>query len=63
MRLACSISLGVFILAATSLFAVSDANAVICARGIYRAGCARPAGAVVIRKTVIANGVAVRRST
>ena len=26
---------------------VSEANAVVCARGVYRAGCAGPRGAVV----------------
>ncbi|HYP57044.1 MAG TPA: hypothetical protein VEQ35_02025 [Beijerinckia sp.] len=26
---------------------VQDANAVVCARGVYRAGCAGPRGAVV----------------
>ena len=53
--------------AATMTFEASDANAVVCARGVYRAGCAGPAGAVVVGKprvacrTVIVNGVAVRR--
>jgi len=67
MRFALSSVIGVFMLAATSFFAVSDANAAVCARGVYRAGCAGPAGAVVVRKprvacrTVIVNGVAVRR--
>jgi hypothetical protein len=67
MRFAVSTTIGVFILAATLFFAASDANAVVCARGVYRAGCAGPAGAVVVRKprvacrTVIVDGVAVRR--
>jgi hypothetical protein len=53
--------------AATMTFEASDANAVVCARGVYRAGCAGSRGAVVVRKpaavcrTVIVNGVAVRR--
>ena len=65
--MAVSAVIGAFILAATLFFAMSDANAVVCARGVYRAGCAGPAGAVVVRKprvacrTVIVNGVAVRR--
>ena len=29
---------------------VSEANAVVCARGVYRAGCAGPHGAVVARR-------------
>jgi hypothetical protein len=36
------------ILAAFSI--VSEANAVVCARGVYRAGCAGPNGAVVARR-------------
>ena len=31
---------------------VSDANAVICAKGVYRAGCAGPNGAAVVRRPV-----------
>jgi hypothetical protein len=67
MRFALPTAIGAFVLAMTSFLAVSDANAVVCARGVYRAGCAGPAGAVVVRKprvacrTVIVNGVAVRR--
>jgi hypothetical protein len=38
--------------AATMTFESSDANAVVCARGVYRAGCAGPNGAVVVRKPV-----------
>jgi len=30
----------------------TDANAVVCARGVYRAGCAGPNAAVVVRKPV-----------
>ena len=47
----------------------TDANAVVCARGVVRAGCAGTRGAVVVRKpavvcrTVIVNGVKVRRCT
>jgi hypothetical protein len=48
-------------------FETTEANAVVCARGVYRAGCARTRGAVVVRKpavvcrTVVVNGVRVRR--
>jgi hypothetical protein len=28
---------------------VAEANAVVCARGVYRAGCAGPHGAAVVR--------------
>ncbi len=41
--------------AATMTFETNDANAVVCARGIYRAGCA---GAC---RRVMVNGVWVRR--
>lgn len=55
--------------AATMTFEASDANAVVCARGVYRAGCAGPNGAVVARKPVsvvrctrvLVNGVYVKR--
>jgi hypothetical protein len=30
------------------------ANAVVCARGVYRAGCAGPHGAAVVRRPVAA---------
>ena len=39
--------------AATMTFGTSDASAVVCARGVYRAGCAGPNGAVVVRKPVV----------
>ena len=38
--------------AATMTFEATDANAVVCARGVYRAGCAGARGAVVVRKPV-----------
>jgi hypothetical protein len=60
-----------FVPAALALFclvalAPSHAYAVVCARGVVRAGCAGPHGAVVVRRpavvcpTVVVNGVAVR---
>jgi hypothetical protein len=56
--------------AATMTFETNDANAVVCARGVYRAGCAGARGAVVVRRhppvvaacrRVLVNGVWVRR--
>jgi hypothetical protein len=47
--------------------APTDANAVVCAKGVFRAGCAGPHGAVVVRRPVVVchtvwvNGVSVRR--
>jgi hypothetical protein len=40
---------------------VSEANAVVCARGVYRAGCAGPRGAVVAHRPVGYGGAAVVR--
>jgi hypothetical protein len=54
---------------ATMTVESTDANAVVCARGVVRAGCAGARSAVVVRKpavvcrTVIVNGVKVRRCT
>jgi hypothetical protein len=51
----------------TMTFEAREANAVVCARGVVRAGCAGARGAVVVRKpavvcrTVVVNGVKVRR--
>lgn len=53
--------------AATMTLESSDANAVVCARGVYRAGCAGRNGAVVVRRPVVhctrvlVNGVYVKR--
>lgn len=54
--------------AGTMVVETTDANAVVCARGVYRAGCAGARGAVVVRRppavvcrTVWVNGVRVRR--
>ena len=53
--------------AATLTFEPKDASAVVCAHGVYRAGCAGYRGAVVVRRPVVAcryvwvNGVRVRR--
>jgi hypothetical protein len=69
MRIALSIVIAVVGLALTPFVDGSDANALVCARGVVRAGCAGAGGAVVVRRapvvaacrTVIVNGVAVRR--
>jgi hypothetical protein len=54
--------------AATMTVETRDANAVVCAAGVYRAGCAGPRGAAVVARPavaacryVIVNGVRVRR--
>jgi len=61
------IASAVLAFAATMTFETTDANAVVCARGVYRAGCAGARGAVVVRhparvcRSVLVNGVYVRR--
>jgi hypothetical protein len=67
-RFVLSIVIGVFIPTLRPFLAGSEANAAVCARGVYRAGCAGAGGAVVLRRqsvaacrTVIINGVVVRR--
>jgi hypothetical protein len=55
--------------ASAMTIATTNANAVVCAAGVYRAGCAGPRGAAVVVKPppvaachyVVVNGVRVRR--
>jgi hypothetical protein len=54
--------------AATMTVETSNANAVVCAAGVARAGCAGPRGAAVVTKPpvaacryVVVNGVRVRK--
>ena len=62
-----SIALLAFV--ASMTFESGSANAAVCANGVYRAGCAGPRGAMVVRKPVPVctwvwvNGVKVRRCT
>jgi hypothetical protein len=44
--------------AATMTYQPADANAIVCARGVYRAGCVGPYGGVAVRTPYA--GVAVR---
>jgi hypothetical protein len=63
------IAAAVLAFGATMTFETTDANAVVCARGIHRAGCAGARGAVVVHRpyvhrgcrSVLVNGVYVRR--
>jgi hypothetical protein len=57
---------GIFV--AAMIIETTDANAVVCAAGVVRAGCAGARGAVVVAKPpvaacryVVVNGVRVRR--
>ena len=43
-------ALAIVSFAATMTYRPADANAIVCARGIYRAGCAGPRGGVVVRR-------------
>jgi hypothetical protein len=69
MRAFLLIASAVLAFAATMTFETTGANAVVCARGVYRAGCAGARGAVVVRRApvvaacrpVLVNGVWVRR--
>lgn len=62
------IAAAVLSFAGTMTFETSHANAVVCARGVYRAGCAGYRGAVVVHRPAVAGcrwvwvgGVKVRR--
>jgi hypothetical protein len=68
MRSILLIASAILAFAATMTIETNDANAVVCARGVYRAGCAGYRGAAVVRRPVAAacrtvwvNGVRVRR--
>ena len=69
MRTLLIIASALFAFGATMTFEPTEANAVVCARGVVRAGCANARGAVVVRKpavvcrTVWVNGAKVRRCT
>jgi hypothetical protein len=49
------------LLGGTFALSAMDASAAVCARGVYRAGCAGPRGAVVARRPVVAPGVVAPR--
>lgn len=69
MRYFLLIASAVLAFGATISVASTDANAAVCADGVYRTGCAGPRGAVVVRKPVAVcrwvwvDGVKVRRCT
>jgi hypothetical protein len=52
-------ALAAFITMGTMLASVEEANAVVCARGVYRAGCAGPRGAVAVRRAPVVHRRAV----
>jgi hypothetical protein len=57
-------ALGIAAFVATMTIDRTDANAVVCARGVHRAGCVAPRRAVVVHPVchwVVVNGVRVHR--
>jgi len=42
-----------FIVMGSMMASVEEANAVVCARGVYRAGCAGPGAAVVAPRVAV----------
>jgi hypothetical protein len=68
MRYLLIIASALFAFGITMTFESTEANAAVCAKGVYRAGCAGARGAVVVRKPVAVacrwvwvGGVKVRR--
>lgn len=49
------------LLAFAAFLAPGDANAVVCARGVVRAGCVGTSGAAVVRQPVVVAPVVVRQ--
>ena len=50
MRYLLIIASALFAFGATMTFEPTEANAVVCAKGVYRAGCVGPNGAAVVRR-------------
>jgi hypothetical protein len=46
----------IFMVCLAMTISAADANAVVCARGVYLAGCAGPNGAIVVRRPYAALG-------
>jgi hypothetical protein len=64
MRLFVLAVLAITTFVATMAIDRTDANAVVCARGVHRAGCVAPGRAVVVHphcRWVVVNGVRVHR--
>jgi protein-S-isoprenylcysteine O-methyltransferase Ste14 len=50
------LSLGIMTFLTALTFDAPKAEAVVCARGVYRAGCVGPRGAAVVRRPVYYGG-------
>jgi hypothetical protein len=67
MRFAVLVGLAMTAFAATMTYDATDANAIVCARGVVRAGCVAADGAAVVVhpaaacRYVVVDGVRVRR--
>ena len=61
MRIMAMMGLGLCVFVAGLTLPTTDANAVVCARGFYRAGCVGPNGAVGVRRGYYHGGVVVHR--
>jgi len=67
MRTILLVAIAVATFSTTVTVKTTNANAVVCAKGVYRAGCVAPGRAAVVRpaaaacRYVIVNGVRVRR--
>ncbi|PNG24728.1 hypothetical protein [Methylocella silvestris] len=54
MKSTISAALAAFIVMGAIIATVEEAGAVVCARGVYRAGCATTRGAAVVRRPPVA---------
>ncbi len=64
MKKALIISAAALITVGATIVSMTEANAVVCARGVYRAGCVGPRGGVVAHRPIhrpYHRGVVVRR--
>lgn len=61
MRFMAMMGLGLCVFVTGLTLPTTDANAVVCARGYYRAGCVGPHGAVGVRRGYYHRGVVVHR--
>ena len=59
MRIMAMMGLGFCVFVTGLTLPTTDANAVVCARGYYRAGCVGPNGAVGVRRGYYHGGAAV----
>ena len=61
MRFMAMMGLGFCVFVTGLTLPTTDANAFVCARGVYRAGCVGPGGAVGVRRGYYHGGAVVHR--